>query len=692
MAREINIPSKSQHEVWFSISVNHIRFSFPEYALVTGLEFGPFTFDTNSEYDLSEVDLFDIFEEGHVNGADENDYLKVANILALYCFGLGFDVSRKVESFAWALVEDLDAWNNFSWGAYTYTSLLHYISILPKTKKGCGTKYHFYGPIWAYEAIPEFGTPVARRDKSDRLPRCLRWFFVRARATDFHVLLNQEIGCYETLTVEDVEQEHPYWCSIHCAEPMGASFHTPFNPVAPCHDPDQKRGKHKRPRQTRSGSSSSGDSDRRRSSLIASIKEALMPDIIRYLKNDLIADVKDSLLPDLKEFIQSLKCGSRRSTSHHSPHRISPIRPSSGRHDEGSHVSHHPEMARRSLHVDDDNTRTPHLVKDTPRRSLQIDTRMKPRERPRDRCSLQVKDFLRKDVTLSTREIGVDEEVDQVELHAEPNAPDFTEKRPQRMKKTSAHLSSPFLSQAPPTLSLRLKTTYIEFRKHGPSVGVNFQTGMLLEISFFQRIEDYNTDMRQEEIEIYTAVLNRRLLNGQHILPMVTADNTRLVSPNFFIVLAKEFNNIFNPSTLKYNVGDWEPPSGLKWEITRAGDDESRAWWNATHKDPNDATDSLVGSAPYYLRIWQRNIFGMQRRKGFARNLKLDFADPSEQFHQMDSNSCGPFACMYMERLLSGMPAISWGNKEGGVVRYRKYMARMIYDMCHPKVIPLFQP
>ncbi|KAH6766974.1 hypothetical protein C2S52_017957 [Perilla frutescens var. hirtella] len=332
---------------------------------------------------------------------------------------------------------------------------------------------------------------------------------------------------------------------------MGASFHTPFNPVAPRHDPDQKWGKHKRPRQTRSGSSSSGDSDRRCSSLIASINEALMPDIIRYLKNDLIADVKDSLLPDLKEFIQSLKCGSRRSASHHSPHRISPIRPSSCRHDEDSHVSHHPEMARRSLHVDDDNTHTPHLVKDNPRRSLQIDTWTKPRERPRDRCSLQVEDFLRKDVTLSTREIGMDEEVDQVELYAEPNAPDFTEKQPQRMKKTSAHLSSPFL------------------------------------------------------------MLNRRLLTGQHILPMVTADNTRLVSPNFFIVLAEEFNNIFNPSTLKYNVEDWEPPSGLKWEITRAGDDESRAWWNATH---------------------------------------------------------------------------------GGVVRYREYMARMIYDMCHPKVIPLFQP
>ncbi|KAH6827702.1 hypothetical protein C2S53_019084 [Perilla frutescens var. hirtella] len=215
-------------------------------------------------------DLLQIFKERHVSGAADDDYLKVANILALYSFRLGYDPSRRVESFAWALVDDLDAWNNFSWGVYTFTSLLHYISLLPKTKKGCGTKYHFYGPAWALQ-----------------------------------------IGCHETLTIDKAKQERPYWNSIHCAESIGTLFPTPSNPIASRRDPDQKPSKHKRAHKTRSSSSNSGDYDKRASSLVGKIKEALMPDIINYLKHDLIDDVKNALLPDLKEFIQTLKCGSR---------------------------------------------------------------------------------------------------------------------------------------------------------------------------------------------------------------------------------------------------------------------------------------------------------------------------------------------------------------------------------------------
>ncbi|KAH6823140.1 hypothetical protein C2S53_011313 [Perilla frutescens var. hirtella] len=285
-------------------------------------------------------------------------------------------------------------------------------------------------------------------------------------------------GCHETLLVDEAEQERPYWNNIHCAEPIGALFLVPSNPIASHRDPDHKPSKHKRARETQLSSSSSGDYDRRVSSLTRKIKEALMPDIINYLKHDLIGDVKNALLPDLKEFIKTLKCGSRRSTSHHSPRRRSPmqdrgsaeshhsqpcIRPSPIHdvdHDHGSHHSHHPEMPRRSLYVDDAATRGPR-ARDIPRRSLQLDSRRKPRQRPRDRGSLQVEDFWRTDVVLPTHERNVNQEVNQADQEAEPSAPNYDEKGPHRMKKTSVHLSSPFVSQAPPTLSLRLKTNYI---------------------------------------------------------------------------------------------------------------------------------------------------------------------------------------------------------------------------------------
>ncbi|KAH6786079.1 hypothetical protein C2S51_038534 [Perilla frutescens var. frutescens] len=170
--------------------------------------------------------------------------------------------------------------------------------------------------------------------------------------------------------------------SIHCPESIGALFPTPLNPIDSRRDPDQKLGKHKRAHETRSSYSSSGDYDRRISSLVGKIKEALIVEIINYLKHDLIGDVKNALLPNLKEFIQTFKCDSRQSAAHHSHCHRSPIqdhdsaeghqshhpqlsirpspdpaRASSSIHDESSHHSHHPEIARRSLHIDVSRTK-----------------------------------------------------------------------------------------------------------------------------------------------------------------------------------------------------------------------------------------------------------------------------------------------------------------------------------------------
>ncbi|KAH6805187.1 hypothetical protein C2S51_030018 [Perilla frutescens var. frutescens] len=128
---KITIPGAPAYEVWFRINESHIRFSFPEYILVTGFRFGSSDFDLNAEHDhfnvgvfrrfccgkdLSILELWNIFS-GHdrraAKKATPNDYLKVANILAMYFFACGYDTPRKVDSFAWVLVDDLEAWNIF---------------------------------------------------------------------------------------------------------------------------------------------------------------------------------------------------------------------------------------------------------------------------------------------------------------------------------------------------------------------------------------------------------------------------------------------------------------------------------------------------------------------------------------------------------------------------------------------------
>ncbi|KAH6780339.1 hypothetical protein C2S52_011576 [Perilla frutescens var. hirtella] len=196
ISREIIIPGAPAHELWFCINKSHIRFSCPEYVLVTGFRFGSSDFDPNAEHDCSNVgafrrfcggkdlsikELLDIFD-GKVpklaKKATHDDYLKVANILALYFFSLGYDTPRKVERFAWVLVDDQEAWNRFPWGVYTYPALLYYISQFPMSTS---KNYHFYGPVWAlhvwaYEAISGLGKEVANVVDPMALPRCLKCF------------------------------------------------------------------------------------------------------------------------------------------------------------------------------------------------------------------------------------------------------------------------------------------------------------------------------------------------------------------------------------------------------------------------------------------------------------------------------------------------------------------------------------
>lgn len=166
MSRQITMPNAPDHEVWFDIGGQCIRMSYGDYALVTGLLFGSSTFDLSAGHDSSGRghymrftngvpirvnELLKKFTDAVVDHAYQEDYLKVANILVLHLFVLGFEERKKIDQWVWVLSDDLDGWNVFPWGSYSYGLLLHHIGKFPVFLNKVTPKLHFYGPVWALQ-------------------------------------------------------------------------------------------------------------------------------------------------------------------------------------------------------------------------------------------------------------------------------------------------------------------------------------------------------------------------------------------------------------------------------------------------------------------------------------------------------------------------------------------------------------
>lgn len=223
MSREITLSGALEDELWFHIGGTNIRFSPSEYALVTGLHFGSSSFDPLGSHDklkngvckqffkkgrpISVQELWKKFKtKGLLRGsAEDDDYLKVAHVLALYLMVLGYGEAKVADQWVWVLAEDLDLWNGFPWGAYSYQALMHYVTLLPKSTAGLGQGYRFLGPgwallvglnlllhiricihninerfiiilqIWGYEAIPDLGNTCAFSTGQVTVPRCCKW-------------------------------------------------------------------------------------------------------------------------------------------------------------------------------------------------------------------------------------------------------------------------------------------------------------------------------------------------------------------------------------------------------------------------------------------------------------------------------------------------------------------------------------
>lgn len=253
MTRQIMIPNAPDHEVWFSIGGQCIRMSYGDYTLITGLLFGSSSFDISVEHDsfgmghymrftngilIRVSELLKKFTEAVVDHTYHEDYLKVANILALYLFVLGFEDRKKIDQWVWVLSDDLNRWNVFPWGSYSYGLLLHHIGKFPVFPDKVTPRLHFYGPVWAlqmwaYEAIPTLGDRCTNIVAPHAIPRCLRRKFKMPSDVDFDALFTQQLKCVVALIPSDEERHCASWKSTSLGDPFGVRYIHVENPIAP---------------------------------------------------------------------------------------------------------------------------------------------------------------------------------------------------------------------------------------------------------------------------------------------------------------------------------------------------------------------------------------------------------------------------------------------------------------------------
>lgn len=154
--------------LWFKIGDKQIRFSRFEYALITGLRFGPSNFDPCDNHTIPEDstytrclgnspilanDLKTLFLDKNLNkGAKKSDYLKVAKVLLACHMLIAFDCTKTfVPEWLWILVEDKKRWESFPWGSYSYQILFQHLSNVrtcPNSGKSQG--YHLNGFLTAF--------------------------------------------------------------------------------------------------------------------------------------------------------------------------------------------------------------------------------------------------------------------------------------------------------------------------------------------------------------------------------------------------------------------------------------------------------------------------------------------------------------------------------------------------------------
>ncbi|KAL3653997.1 hypothetical protein CASFOL_003678 [Castilleja foliolosa] len=148
-----------------------------EYALVTGLRFGPTDFDPKVKYEYPAGGVFK-----RRNG-DETKMVTYKDLLPLFLSGHfhdSVDDELKIAKLLFVCADN-DRWESFPWGSYTFQILYSKIELVSDEQPVEANKkfaYHFYGNSHAFVVVPslaEYLNISENKSPEAQRPRLLKW-------------------------------------------------------------------------------------------------------------------------------------------------------------------------------------------------------------------------------------------------------------------------------------------------------------------------------------------------------------------------------------------------------------------------------------------------------------------------------------------------------------------------------------
>ncbi|KAH6763844.1 hypothetical protein C2S51_015093 [Perilla frutescens var. frutescens] len=261
---------------------------------------------------------------------------------------------------------------------------------------------------------------------------------------------------------------------------------------------------------------------------------------------------------------------------------------------------------------------------------------------------------------------------------------------------------------------------YRQFRNQGTNVFVKLGfSGYIAGQDFFTELEDPARGMSIKAIDLYLEFLRRWLNSERCLLAGVTADSVCILDAGFFSALKCQWD-ILHPDDPEcegdYGLSDysgWTPSNELV-KYVRLWANEARPWWNASHliivcrinehwvtcrvclldwcielydsllyKSDDQRRDQqlrpLRRLLPELLNATQ--YWAKSGRPETYEELPIKRVSSDVQFLQTDEVSCGVYACMYAQRLITGTPPIELGID--ALRDYRKQIAWRIYSLSN---------
>ncbi|KAH6776274.1 hypothetical protein C2S52_013835 [Perilla frutescens var. hirtella] len=674
MTFEVHAPDRAHvgREAWFHIHHSQLRFGPSEYALVSGLRFGSSAFNPHGDHIIPSRSMYHRLFEGKRTtikqmedrfkelgmARDAADYVKVANILFVYRMILCLDQYRYVDPWVWALAEDVERWNSFPWGAYSYQSLMHYIGLIPRTREAMGGKgsgqYHFYGPIWALqvwacEVIPEFASEAGVHSGQLTVPRCLRWTF-SLPATDSATLLQRAPSPEETATSYYMSMQlEPGAQSVRFVPARSGNKKKMLANVASCCSTSTEKVVPPSARGTRAARTpQTGRQETSRPSSSRALRDE--PDHTETgappPTEDAPVHTADSIDPESPPQAWGMKRSRRDRT------------PSSGE----------PSESFIQRVVDRVMPRVQELIDTTiaPRVQEYVDWAI-------DRALGGRTSRARRSSTSNVRARHSPEPSHRSAAHRPPSPPGVRAPQPTVVQEGPS-TSAPHHGGFSATYQLMngiddssLQVSYSRFRLQGPEAVVQlyFNSNRLRQ-PWFDELEDLRNELKDMYMSYFLSAIARRVKRDPGC-PTAVA-NTGL----YAIVVCDVSGEHWVVVHIRFS--DWvvELYDSLLFQMD---DPSDRVEYERRDRELMPLL-RLLPRLLIYADFWEGRP--MPPRCAFAMTLDKSILD---QYVQTDATSCGVYACMYVERLLGAGPPPD--ISEQAVHEYRKVIGARIYSLTY---------